>query len=451
MRHIYENLRTRLSSQKSACTQRCLMLLISLSVIVFGSRAQSSSPLNDTGRNALQARTEALLKKLSGITITGFMEPEFQVGQSKGENSFSGGNFPANSNSRFIIRRGRLRTTYTALDKDSIPFIDICFEVDGTQRGITINEFWGRVYENKWQLFSFSTGMLVRPFGYEINYPTRQFESPERGRMSQTLMRGEVDLGAMISFEPRKKDSPLRYFKASAGIFNGQGLTGPTEFDSFKDIISRLCLKPYPLSANLFLSAGISYFNGGIEQNSRYIYHAANTPAGKINMIDSAADNVGKKAPRHYYGADFQLRYVHKNGGATEIRVEYWKGKQAASLVSSETPGSLLFEPYSIRNFNGAFFYLLHNINAKHQICAKYDFYDPNTDVIKNDIGRAGSNFSAADIKYSTWGLGYIYYWNMNMKLMLWYDIVHNETTQLTGYTSDVKDNVFTCRLQFRF
>ena len=451
MGHIYENLRTRLCNQKPACTCRFLILAFSLVHIAFVSKAQYSPPLTDTGKNSTHAQAEALLKKLSGITITGFMEPEFQVGQSKGENTFSGGNFPANSNSRFIIRRGRLRTTYTALDKNALPYVEICFEVDGTQKGVTINEFWGRVYENKWQVLSFSTGMLVRPFGYEINYPTRQFDSPERGRMSQTLMRGEVDLGAMISFEPRKKDNPLRYFKASAGIFNGQGLTGPTEFDSFKDIIGRVCLKPYPLAPNLFLSAGISYFTGGIEQNSRYIYHAVNTAGGKINMIDSAADNVGKKAPRRYFGTDLQLKWVHKKGGATEIRAEYWQGKQAASLSSSETPASLLLEPYSVRNFNGAFFYLLHSITARHQLCAKYDFYDPNTDVCKSDIGRPASNFSAADIKYSTWGLGYIYYWNLNLKLMLWYDIVRNEATQLNGYTSDVKDNVFTCRLQFKF
>jgi phosphate-selective porin len=40
---------------------------------------------------------------------------------------------------------------------------------------------------------------------------------------------------------------------------------------------------------------------------------------------------------------------------------------------------------------------------------------------------------------------------NENLKLMLWYDWVKNENTALAGYLTDVKDNVFTCRLQFRF
>ncbi len=415
----------------------------------FSGLAQTSTAVDSAQAKTLK-ETEALLKKLKGVTISGFMEPEYQVGQSKGELTYSGGNFPINSNSRFIIRRGRIRTTYTSLDKNNLPFVEICFELEGTQRGVNINEFWGKIYENKWQLFSFSTGMVVRPFGNEITYPTRQYESPERGRMSQTLMRGEVDLGAVVAFEPRKTGNPLRYIKASLGIFNGQGLTGPAEFDSFKDLVGRLALKPLPLSKKWLLSGGVSFFSGGVEQNSRYIYQAVNINGVKTNMVDSSVSNIGKKAPRNYYGADIQVKYLHKQG-VTEIRAEYIQGKQTSSLGTSETPGALLTEPYDIRKFNGAYFYLLHNLAPKHQLCIKYDIYDPNTDVKKEEIGKPGTNFSAADIKYNTLGFGYIYYWNSNLKLMLWYDAVKNETTQLSGYKSDVKDNVFTCRLQLRF
>ena len=65
--------------------------------------------------------------------------------------------------------------------------------------------------------------------------------------------------------------------------------------------------------------------------------------------------------------------------------------------------------------------------------------------------GKPGTNLTAADIKFSTLGMGYVYYFNPQIKLVLYYDIVRNEITQLPGYTSDLKDNIFTCRLQFRF
>jgi len=71
--------------------------------------------------------------------------------------------------------------------------------------------------------------------------------------------------------------------------------------------------------------------------------------------------------------------------------------------------------------------------------------------VSGNEIGKTGTNLNSTDIKYSTLGMGYLYYMNLNLKLSLWYDIVKNENTQLTGYTTKLKDNVFTFRMQFRF
>ena len=81
----------------------------------------------------------------------------------------------------------------------------------------------------------------------------------------------------------------------------------------------------------------------------------------------------------------------------------------------------------------------------------KYDWYDPNIKVKKLELGKTGTNLTAADIKFSTLGIGYVYHFNPQTKIIFYYDIVKNETTQLTGYTVDLKDNIFTCRLHFRF
>ena len=139
--------------------------------------------------------------------------------------------------------------------------------------------------------------------------------------------------------------------------------------------------------------------------------------------------------------------------GYTELRGEYWEGTQTATYSTSETPGALLLpnQPHYVRKFNGAFFYLLQNIvNTHHQLAIKLDWYDPNTDVSGTQI-TGGNGFGPADIKYTTLGVGYIYYINENLKLVTWYDNVKNENTSLAGFTEDVKDNVLTLRLQFRF
>ena len=185
-------------------------------------------------------------------------------------------------------------------------------------------------------------------------------------------------------------------------------------------------------------------------QNTKYTYATSIKDGQPIVMVDSALSNIGKKAPRLYYGADVQLLLKQKKS-TTEFRAEYWKGTQTATSATSETPTALLTEPYYIRKFDGAFMYLLHTIKQKHQLGIKLDWYDPNTQVNGNDIGKAGSLFNVTDIKYTTLGVGYTKFINENFKLVLWYDRVFNETTLLNPYTTDVADNVFTWRLQYRF
>jgi len=400
----------------------------------------------DVGRSLL-----SLYKNYDHIRIGGYIQPQFQLAASKGQSSFGGGDFPAHVNNRFSLRRGRIRFDYARFNKQNQPVLQFVFQFDGTERGVFIRDFWGRVFESKWQLFSFTAGMFARPFGYEVNLGSPDRESPERGRMSQLLMKTERDLGAMVSFEPRKKDHPLRYFKLDMGLFNGPGLTAPADYDSYKDFIARASFKPYQLGTHFILSAGCSYFNGGFLQNTKYTNRVVNAGGVKTFITDSSLSNIDTKAPRRYAGADIQLKYK-REAGYTEIRAEYWQGTQTATAASTETPATLLTEPSFTRKFNGAFIYLLHNIfNTHHQLCIKYDWYDPNTSLSGSDIGKAGTSLNATDIKYSTLGFGYNYYVNDNLRLLLWYEIITNESTLLPAYNADVKDNLLTCRLQFRF
>jgi len=412
--------------------------------------AQFLTDMIDTTTNLGKGMLQ-MYKKFDRIYFTGYIQPQFQVAQEKGAHSFNGGDFGTYVNNRFMLRRGRLRLDYAHMNPNDQISLYFVFQFDGSERGVFIRDFWGRIFENKWQVFQLTMGMFARPFGYEVNLGSADRESPERGRMSQTLMKVERDLGAMISFEPRRPDHPLRFLKIDAGLFNGQGLNATAEYDSYKDFIARASWKPYPLTKTFFISGGLSYFNGGLFQNTKYTYETGNDANGKMFVEDSAAENFGRKAPRKYYGADMQLKWKHSYG-ATELRAEYWRGTQTASAGTTETPASLLQEPYYIRKFDGAFVYLLQNIiNSHHQLGIKYDWYDPNTEVKGEEIGKGGNNINATNIKYTTLSVGYNYSINENVRWMFWYDFIKNENTSLTGYTGDIKDNIFTTRLQFRF
>lgn len=424
-----------------------VLLLLASSQLV---KAQFLTDMIDTTTNLGKGMLQ-MYKKFDRIYFTGYVQPQFQVAQSKGISSFSGGDFAPHSNSRFSMRRGRIRLDYVHMNPNDQISLYFVFQFDGSERGVFVRDIWGRIFENKWQVLQFTAGMFARPFGYEVNLGSADRESPERGRMSQTLMKIERDLGAMVSFEPRRADHPLHYLKVDAGFFNGQGLNATQEYDSYKDFIARASWKPYPLSSQLLISGGLSYFNGGLFQNTKYSYEIAREADKKLFVVDSTLDHVGRKAPRKYYGADMQLKWKHKYG-ATELRAEYWRGTQTASGSTSETPPTLLNEPYYIRKFDGAFIYLLQNIvSRKHQVGIKYDWYDPNTEVKGEEIGKDANNINATNIKYTTISAGYNYSISENVRLMLWYDFVKNEKTSLAGYTSDLKDNVFTARLQFRF
>jgi hypothetical protein len=271
-------------------------------------------------------------------------------------------------------------------------------------------------------------------------------------------MKTERDLGIMVSFEPKKTTSLFKYIKIDAGLFNGQGLTNPTDFDSYKDFIGQIIVKPLSIAGHLKLSGGVSILDGGMRQFATSVYRLQDKGGDVFRFeADSISTVPGDKLPRQYYGINSQLKWEHGHGN-TELRGEFWTGTQTASQFTSETPGTppvtsaTIYAPNYIRHFNSAFFVILQNIHStKHQLGLKLDWYDPNTKVSGDQIGKAGSNLNAADIKYTTLGGGYIFYIDPNLKLTLWYDRVWNESTQLSGFKSDVSDNVFTARVQFRF
>ncbi|RYF91731.1 MAG: porin [Chitinophagaceae bacterium] len=393
-------------------------------------------------------------KNTDHLRFSTYIQPQYQIASAKGIKSFEGGNFSPEVSNRFMLRRSRVRLDFVHYARqEKGPDVQFVFQFDANERSFTVRDVWGRIFENKYKLFSFTTGMFARPFGYEINLSSSDRETPERGRMSQTLMKSERDLGAMVSLDSRADNKVLKSIKIDAGIFNGQGINAEGDFDNAKDFIGRIALRPKKLSPAVTLAAGTSILYGGLQNNTRYRY-TTNTVGGiKQQLVDSSGGVQGSTSPRRYYGADVQLKIKNK-AGFTELRGEVIAGQQTGLATSTDTPLELLSgtDGFYARRFNGAYFYLLQNIfNDKNQLVVKYDWYDPNGKVKGEEIGAPGSNFTDADIKYSTLGLGYVNYITPNVKAMLYYAMVRNEKTQLPGFTSDVDDNVFTARIQFRF
>jgi opacity protein-like surface antigen len=400
----------------------------------------------------------SMYKRFDQIRISGYIQPQFQMASAEGAVGYSGGNFPTFSDNRFMLRRGRIRFDFVHFDEKSRPRLQFVFQFDGTERGVNIRDFWGRYWESRWNMFHVTTGMFARPFGYEINLSSGDREAPERGRMSQILMRTERDLGVMVSFEPQYAPGFLKHVKVDAGVFNGQGLTGPSETDSYKDFITQALIKPVKLLPGLKISGGVSLLAGGMRQwtgqVARMSHRANGAPAF---MMDSNTTTIGDRMPRLYRGANAQLQWTTKLG-VTALRAERWSGTQTRTALTTETPaGPVLsatgaFETPHIRPFNGTFLLFLHQIGkSRTQFGLKYDTYDPNTKVSGSDLDASNNGLTVADIKFATLGAGIIQQITGNMKVVGWYEWVRNEKTALAGFRDDLKDNVLTVRVQYRF
>lgn len=439
-------------------TARKIILIGILMFSSFASKAQFLMDMIDT-TTSLGKGMISMYMRYDALRISGYMQPQFQYASGKGIESYAGGNFTGASNNRFMLRRGRVRFDYAHYNKRNLPTVQFVFQFDGTERGVNIRDFWGRIFDGRWDIAALTMGMFARPFGYEVNLSSGDREAPERGRMSQILMRSERDMGGMLTFEPRDRAHPLHSLKVDVGLFNGQGLSGPADFDSHKDLIARVAMKPTRINRQgWLLSVGASVLYGGMEQFTKEIYNMGTATNGHPDFkVDSAVTNIGKIAPRHYYGADGQL-VIPNQQGATQLRAEYIRGVQTATLGDSETPGVIPvrpagFAPLYIRNFDGAYFTFLQHLGSKkHQLVLKYDWYDPNTDVKGRQIAESlTTHLSPTDIRYDTFGFGYVYYLNENMKATFWFDRVWNESTGIEGFEDDIADNVFTARLQYRF
>lgn len=407
---------------------------------------------NQVGKGLL-----SIYEKYNRVRISGYIQPQFQLTTTEGAETFDGGNFALYSDSRFMLRRGRLRVDYTHLTKNGDPSTYFVFQFDGTERGFFTRDFFGRFYENKFKLLSVTTGLFARPFGYEVNLSSATRESPERGRMSQILMKTERDIGVMLTLNDRRKNSRFGKIKVDIGLFNGQGLSGPTDFDGQKDLIARISLLPTKMkgSKGPTLTAGVSGYLGGMTSQSQVLYRATQVAGKYIMQRDSSLRNQHKLAPRNYAGADMQL-IIPNQRGATEFRAEYMFGTQTATLLTSESPGVYPVtngknDPLYIRRFDGAYFYFLQHLGSeKHQLVVKYDWYDPNKKVAGTAL-VPDDGFTKADLRFNSLGAGYVYYANPNLKFILYYNRVKNEKSGLTGFERDANDDVFTGRVQYAF
>jgi hypothetical protein len=429
----------------------------------------NTAPSNDSLNKSIQ-HLKKDLDILKNLKISGWVQAQYQYADTVGVKNFDGGDFPTKSDQRFMIRRGRVKFTYNQKNSQYV------LQINATERGVNLVEIFGK-YTDPWShAFSITAGVMNRPFGFEIQQSSADRETPERSRYIQMLLPNERDLGAMLTFQPAK-GKKLFGLKIDAGLYNGTGIAVPgtgapvgsvnsptgatgvngfTDFDKYKDFIGRIYYSKASKDEKIKFGIGASHYNGGFAYQNNIVF--SNTQKdSEGNKIWVAKDTngiayKGKKAPRIYTGFEASLS-IKSPIGTTTIRGEYVFGTQTGRLTDVRSPQSAPSSSSAnyIRDFNAGNVYFIQRIGkSKHEIAVKYEWIDPNTKISASDLnGKNG--MKEGEIKYTMLGFGYNFYLDNNIKFMVYYNTVSNETTKISGFSRDLKDNILTIRMQYRF
>jgi hypothetical protein len=401
---------------------------------------------------------------LRKIKVTGYIQSQWRTADVLADSrlstqnvtgTFSGGAFSSTMKNNFQVRRGRLKVTY-----DNV-LTQYVLQFDAVQTGLSLKDAYVMVTEPWTKSFGLQAGVFDRPFGYEISYSSSNRETPERSRLFQSIFPGERELGMKLFWAP--PTGPLSFLRADVGVFNGSGPTA-NEFDNYKDLIGHVAAQFPMTEANAEFDLGASGYFGNVRNATKFVYLPGTLANGQSGFVaDSAAVNLGNGVSRQYVGFDAQFYYDLPVLGGLILRGEYITGKQPGlaadnrSSIAAAQPSAAMYR----RDFSGYYVTYVQNVGTKNQFIAKYDNLDPNSKVGATDFTDTNTSgatgLTNADVAYNTLGLGWVHYWDDNVKFVFYYENVTNEKlTNLTKgsllvYKDDVRDNVFTFRVQYKF
>ncbi len=430
-------MKKRLTSTKAAAALLCGLCLAT------AGHAQESDL---TQAEKLEQRTQALeeaVGKLQKLKVSGYIQAQYQWGEQDASLKVGGINENLKTPySRIGIRRGRIKFAYEEGIYSGVLQFDI------TEKGVGVKDVYINIKDPWVGTSAFKAGLFDRPFGYEISYSSSRRESPERSTIFQTLFPEERDLGGMFTLQAAKT-SPWNVLKLEGGLFSGNGIK--QDLNNYKDFIGHLSANKN-IGSNAKLGLGLSYYNGGVFQGTANVYKMD----GDAFVVNSNPANQGSYAKREYFGFDGEFNIVSA-AGMTKLHAEYLFGTQPGTVASSKSPNLTAIvltganaDTY-VRPFSGGYVMLVQDFGKlPFSAVAKYDWYDPNTKVSGNEVGRNGTNF--VDLSQNTLGFGLLWRASNSIRLTAYYEINSNETTDnLPNFTGDAPNNVFTARLQYKF
>ncbi|MEK7823657.1 MAG: porin [Candidatus Eisenbacteria bacterium] len=369
----------------------------------------------------LQADTD----KLKRLKLSGYIQARWETAENKNDSvkveKSPAVITPANTE-RFSIRRGRLKLTY-----DSSPLSQAVVYLDGSTSGsaitmrlleayVTLLDPW--TFDRRHQL---TVGQMNVPFGYEIERSSSVRELPERSRAENILFPGERDRGIkLVSLWTPRLETVI-------ALFNGGGINDPnfptTDPTRGKDYLARA-----RWSEGVF-DAAVSWYGG----------RALTALTGPDVSTD-----------RTRFGADVQVYYALPVVGGGSLKGELYRGRNlnvdsVKTLVASPTTANpvTLLKPGAVgahlaTEVLGWYAMWVQNLGERFQLAARWESFDPNTDLARDQFERAS--------------LAIHWFYDGYTRFTVAYDVPRTEVAAAAGSGfTDPTDNLWTVQLQHKF
>jgi len=324
-----------------------------------------------------------------GVRLGGYVQTQYQWSQLS-EDQLQQGGAPLNRN-RFMIRRGRVRLA------GDWRFVAFDLEIDGsTTRGpfvglrqASVSLLWRNPDAARPPYLMVTAGLTEAPFGHELRLGQRDMVFMERSLGSLAFFPGPVDVGV-------RARGGIGAFRYDPAVMNGTPLDdragARAGFDptSAPDYIARLGFAARPKRAAI--SGGVSFlygtgFHAGKDASKGRVEwidlnENGALDSGELIAVPGQAATPSLNFKRWAVGADLQLA-LRSRAGWSQLLLE-------ATMASNLDRDFLVADPVvvgaDLRELHG-YAALVQDLYRWAVVGLRYDYYDPNSDLLDRRRG----------------------------------------------------------------
>lgn len=383
------------------------------------------------------------------IALSGYAQAQLEFHQDSDDQLAVGGQ-PLNQN-RFLLRRARFKA------ESKHRYAEFMLELDGnTVKGPSFGVQRAEVSAvyrgadagtDKAPLVGLSAGILLPPFGRELQESPRTRTWMERSLASRAFFPSEPDVGVRLA-------GKLSFFEYGVAVVNGEPAGQPAGFplrdpNSAKDIVARLGVAA-DVSSVVKASGGVSMLNGkstfrGTDGTKAVVTWTDTNEDSQISLVELSASPGSSPARsknfKHWaVGGDIDVQ-VKTPLGTTELMGE-------VTIANNLDRGQFISDPITTGHDDrqlGYYVGILQDVTKHALLGVRYDFYDPRADVFTTQNGKVVP--TKASVKTISPLIGFRL--PDGLKLYGEWDIIKDHlATDNRGVPADRKNNVVTLRLQ---